>query len=884
MNNITLEDLKNESDVEQKFIYELLTQESPFGLGYLASDFRTKVDIRKLTIDKGTKRDIYYPDYIVVVEGLPLIVIEAKEPNSKLDDALKEARLYATEINSNYQAGFNPCSKIIVSNGKETLFTEWDNANSIRSVEFQDINVSSESFHLLLEFAGKQTIINALKNLKLSIRGETSFLKPTQLLGGKAFQNATLGENSFGSNISFEYRHLFNPNDANERAQIALNAYVASKRRLSHVDPIDRLIRATLTPSFSDSRLISNTEHPSEVISVLNKPSNIKKQIILLIGSVGSGKSTFLDYLKEVALPDELRKRTFWLSVNMNDSPKSIDLVYKWVLEQAITRLRVEFTSSDFESLEFLTKIFSYKISQFDKGPIALFEKESDHYKSELYKLLVELKADHQQYFKYLLEYLVVSRGQSVLFVMDNVDKRDRDSQLLMFEVANWLKSTFNLTVFLPLREVTYDSYRNEPPLDTVIKDFVFRIDPPLLEQVIYKRFQYLTREVSGSNVTFKYVLRDGMTVECKRSEILNYLSCILKALFQNKFFKRLIIGLSDRDIRRGLEIFLDFCKSGYFQEKDIFKMRLATDDFELPNHLITRIILRRNRRYFLDGSSPILNLFHSDANDEIPDPFARVSILRWLDQRKTLAGASNTKGYHKIANLKRDLACLGHAEKRLDIELETLFKAQCIITETQSLDLNPENLICITAAGVVHLELLGNADYLSTVSEDTCFKTLQVAEAIKDNIAGKDVAVHLNKANTIENSKLLLSYLKDYESYFPIKPSAYLRDGAWQDLHKLVKSFQVIENLENKHELDNCSSISNHPSGEIVEAEIVSIKDYGLFVEFGLGAQGFIHISSFIKENNPTFLDEKFDIGESVVAEVVGWDEKHGRFKLRVY
>ena len=100
MNGFQIEDIDNESDVEQKFILPFLTESPPFGLGYDASDFKTKSEIRSFEIEKGTSKKLYFPDYIIVLHGLPVLVIEAKHPNdTTLPEALREARLYATQLN-----------------------------------------------------------------------------------------------------------------------------------------------------------------------------------------------------------------------------------------------------------------------------------------------------------------------------------------------------------------------------------------------------------------------------------------------------------------------------------------------------------------------------------------------------------------------------------------------------------------------------------------------------------------------------------------------------------------------------------------------------------------------------------------------------------------
>lgn len=111
--------LKNESDVEQKLIYPLLVAEEPFGFGIAHSEILTKKNIRRLTIGKGKDRKSYFPDYLVQISGIPLVVIEAKEPNEDLEEAFREARLYAAEVNAIYRPGINPLTKVVATNGAQ---------------------------------------------------------------------------------------------------------------------------------------------------------------------------------------------------------------------------------------------------------------------------------------------------------------------------------------------------------------------------------------------------------------------------------------------------------------------------------------------------------------------------------------------------------------------------------------------------------------------------------------------------------------------------------------------------------------------------------------------------------------------------------------------
>src|SRR5215813_6042577 len=95
---VPLSALQSESDVEQKFMYPLLTHDEPHGLGIDASAVITKQNVRRFVIGKGTSRKSYFPDYIVAVGGFPLIIVEAKRPGEDLVEAYDEARLYASEM------------------------------------------------------------------------------------------------------------------------------------------------------------------------------------------------------------------------------------------------------------------------------------------------------------------------------------------------------------------------------------------------------------------------------------------------------------------------------------------------------------------------------------------------------------------------------------------------------------------------------------------------------------------------------------------------------------------------------------------------------------------------------------------------------------------
>ncbi len=189
----------------------------------------------------------------------------------------------------------------------------------------------------------------------------------------------------------------------------------------------------------------------------------------------------------------------------------------------------------------------------------------------------------------------------------------------------------YSCLVFLPLRDTTFDNFSKEPPLDTVIKDFVFRIDPPLLKEVISERLKFALREMGRNKNKLSFALPNGMVVEYPQSDQGFYLSSIVRSLFESSYFSRLVTGLAGRDIRKGLEIFLDFCKSGHIDEAEIFKIRQSKGQYLLPNYLISRVILRGNKRFFSDSGLIVKNLFDKRPHEIAWTTYEPYPYPRWV-------------------------------------------------------------------------------------------------------------------------------------------------------------------------------------------------------------------------------------------------------------
>lgn len=876
-----LADLSNESDVEQKFVFQLMTGQAPTGLGIPISDIHTKKNVRKFLIGKGSDAKSYFPDYIITRGGVPLLVIEAKTPGADLSEAFREARLYAVELNAVYPGGVNPVQLVIATDGGRLLSGTPDSASPMLTMSLEDFSPYSPKFAEFAKLHDLAALDAALARLQPKLR-PGRFWMPRRMVGGQAIQQEEVGLNSFGANISADFAHIFNPVSKQDRARIAKEAYIPSKRRERYVEPIDRVIRASTPPSEANSKTIEDTAQPKELIKAFRQARPLEHQVLLIVGSAGAGKTTFVDHLQEVALPREIRERTLWLRIDMNPAPISRAEIYDWVRKQIIRGCEDLHPNIDFDELDTLKAIHSVEINQFRKGEGRLYQGDQTVFNIKMAEVIASAKSDlHVKAVNYS-RYFSTERGKLLVIVLDNCDKRLRDEQLLMFEAAQWIQKEFRGLVVLPLREETYDNHRNEPPLDTAIKDLVFRIEPPSFQKILFSRVTLALRSLQQKGQkSLSYSLPNGFRVEYPASEQAFYLSSIMKSIFEHDLhIRRLIVGLSARNMRRALEIFLEFCTSGHIGEDEILKIRQSEGRHVLPLNLVTTVLLRLNLRFYDSNRAYLKNIYSSDERDQRPQFFTRILMLRWLSDRFNAPGPKRQKGYHRVGSLREDMARFGIEAPTFDRELEALAKALCILSEDfRTEDIGDDDLISLSPAGVVHLQMAADVYYLAAVAEDTWFDSKAKAEEIAARI--KYPENHYQMATTLYNAQAVVEYLAIQK----IKELAAFRatfdENAPDMLMDIEQAKRSVAAYERSIVPDGWHNTPvSHSVGSVHKGKVKNRKDFGVFVELTPEIDGLLH-SSVLSSDFMT--SQAFAFGATVDVEVLELDHVRGRMGLKL-
>ena len=706
------------------------------------------------------------------------MVIEAKAPGESLSTALNEARMYSCELNALFAHQINPCVRLLVCNGEELWSSFADAAEPDIKLPHAAFSVGNIQFAQLIESCRREALQAHANRIRNRLRHD-DYRRPVTLVGGSTFQSEELPQNTFGATIVGDYGHIFNPQRPEDRELIAREAYVASLRRQRYVEPIDRLIRNAVAPRASKVPPLENSANQSEITAALRDRKKLENQVLLLIGSVGAGKSTFIDYLSLVALPADLRDRTVWIRLNLNLAPLSQELIYRWTAEAIVAAFRTQFPNIAFDEFSQLEKIFRKELTALRKGPLSILDPTSTDYKVRVADRLTALQSDPIEMAKGLTAYLCSGAERLLVVVLDNCDKRTRDEQLTMFQIAHWVQGEFQCLVVLPLRDVTYDLYHGQPPLNTALKQFVFRIEPPQFSDVLQKRIRLalseIARNASSSN-SFSYQLPNGIRVTYPAEDQALYLASILRSLYaHDRFVRQVMTGLAGRDVRRALEIFLEFCMSGHIGEDEIFKIRVFEGRHVLPLSLVARVLLRMQRRYYDGTRSYIKNIVQCEPSDPFPDHFVRLTLLHWFEGRLRTNGPAGVEGFHRAADMIADLSVIGHDADRVREELSFLTKEGCLVAEhLRSEDIADDDLLKTTASGVVHLQLMANPEYLAACAEDTWIGDAELCKRVAQRL-GSGVTSQFSPLTTARNATEFVEYLQAAQKELLRSPDSFL-------------------------------------------------------------------------------------------------------------
>jgi len=329
---------------------------------------------------------------------------------------------------------------------------------------------------------------------------------------------------------------------------------------------------------------------------------------LLLLGTVGAGKTTFLHHLRRVRLAESFtraldRPYPHWLHVDFLEKYPGGE-ASKFIYDELFSYIKSDPFLRDFERC--VKHAYAEEIEALKSGPLFLLTASQEKLEERIADLIMD---DYKKVVPYVDRILKYATSNTPFFlVIDNVDQiEDEIVQSRLFTESLSIARHLSLNLVLALRQSTYVAHRNSPAIDAF--DFeVVQIDPPRISSVLSKRFNLARALLSGRRGEF--TAENGARIKLENvAEIID----LVQGSVLGTEIGKLIEVLAADDVRLALRMTREFLERGYSNPGRAIEFHRKTGGYVLPKHEAFRAIILGNSPVYNEELSVIGNPFDSN-------------------------------------------------------------------------------------------------------------------------------------------------------------------------------------------------------------------------------------------------------------------------------
>jgi Cdc6-like AAA superfamily ATPase len=467
-------------------------------LGWSKEDFNPEHPIK----------NVGFTDYLITLDSIPRFIVEAKRigktfvrPGNKLKktsyqlsyvrtsfgpsvgEVINQAEGYAKETGVPYS---------VITNGAEWILMQAipsrnRGINDLQCIYFGDLLSDTSNFDLFWDFLAKPSVMdNSLEENFSEINSKNSEFCE--------FPSSKLPEINWSlTNDSEKYIWEFYDRFFGEiidpaRRIMLTQCFVISPKLAQYQGELKRTLQDTSPNYISTANDISPDYNNPHLLPT--ESGDRKGRVVLITGSVGCGKSTFIN---KVLIESYQRNEKFnYLIVDLiNEFDDKIDNVSDFLYNE----INKKWKNSNPESYEYetLSKIFARELKDLWKGSHAkIIEKDQNVAALKEAELLEKLSESPSDFLEKSWRYYADKNRKGVVLFLDNIDRTSDRYQRAVYTFAHRLASQTGSTVIITMREGTYFRGKESGFLDVRSDDIVYHLQTPDLVQVISKRIEYI--------------------------------------------------------------------------------------------------------------------------------------------------------------------------------------------------------------------------------------------------------------------------------------------------------------------------------------------------------------------------------------------------------
>jgi hypothetical protein len=545
--------------------------------------------------------------------------------------------------------------------------------------------------------------------------------------------------------------------------------------------------------------------------------------LFLLLGGIGSGKTTFLYRFLNITCKDILGARTLAFRVDFLSAPGNQEDAEEFIFNSLLEQIRKPGTNQDVENRDNLLAAFQDIHNQ----KKILYGVDSKKAEEKFLEVIDKTQLDNKAYVPRLLRQQI-KLGKTIIVVIDNVDQLSPSYQNHIFMIAQKLMREVGCIVIVALREESYYSAKSQKVLSAYNNSKFHIASPPLL-YVLSKRLAYCRSllEMQPENIRLK--LRTQVTLDFE--QIKDFLSIVeYSTLTRNRNIVRFIEYLSFGNMREALEMFSLFLYSGSTNVEKMLSIFKREGRYFVGFHEFARAVILGDRKYYKENESKVANLFERTAYKN-NSHFTSLRLIHFLITRNT-SYSSDGKGFVSIEELFQLFESIFQNTKDLSEMIIKLLRRQIVELDTKQNDnLINAKYIRVTSAGIYYYKYLVQAfAYLDLVLLDTPIEDDKVVNVIfglskeLEKISDQRSCLEEKMNKRFERAEVFLDYLEKCEN--AELAMAHHRDDSTGITNQFVPRIRLQYDIEKKGILERITGKHDKEEKQFGENDTTDITD----------------------------------------------------------
>lgn len=716
--------LNNEADVRLKVIDTVLMDV----LGW------TKAEIAP---EEATGNG--FLDYKLSIEGIGRVVVEAKKTsrsfglaereggaayklsgpvfkNGDLQEGIQQAIKYSAYKNTELACVTNGFEWVIfrgnrIGDGTDTLDGKAFQFNSLQGVskDFQTF------YDLLARDQVRNLVFRALfQEIEGRIIRHGGFRRALRTTSSAIFLTQPDVIPELDRLMTSFFRRITDENDK-EMLEFCFvetkESKAAEQRLLRLAEDLVGHIRALDTQS--GSQLTDLLEHA--------KSANLH-QFILLVGTKGAGKSTFIHRFFNSMLPSALRDSLVPITVNLADSDGDERTVVEWLRHQLLEKAELALGGEVPTWEELIGHMFFSEYQRWSNSTMApLYRSDKEAFKVEFGKHVESIRQGSPlDYIRGLLRNFVKGRKRLPCLIFDNADHFSIDFQERVFQFARSIFEQELCVVVMPITDKTSWQLSRQGALQSFESEALL-LPTPSAKQVLDKRINFVMKKLDEEVHKDKATYFVGKGIRVDVSDLVKFVRG-LQEVFLNTEKTVYVIGqLSNHSIREVLELARDLINSPHVGLDETFKAYVLGSAVHVQDYKVRSALIKGRYDIYVPASAKFVhNIFELNTELET-SPLLGLRILQALKDGVIHIGETKSRYTSKV-DLYTYILAMGFDRRAVDLWLDALLKKALVLNyDPTKTDAEAATQLETSPSGELHLYWgRGNYDYLVAMAEVT--------------------------------------------------------------------------------------------------------------------------------------------------------------------